>query len=318
MREDDQMGFKGEFNFLYDNFANGHESKADFMVALFSSMVNEDKSDCSFFTDHKAKFYDNILSSDGKTFNKEHLRYFKRNLSVNTLDKFFISRLPDSGDAQDQLAKELGFDTEKNFPDEDVIVDKVIEGFIATMKTLLPSESAVPKDVHEPSDAVKELDAYIAAIPKPTPIPVPDDIDEEREHTYINALYDAYGDDAGYEINADNCSGEYAEDLSERRIDFFAAESIRCSIDELCSAQLGGQFDVLKSETWNGVKNTYRKVARDKSMNGYDRMLEVMDKAAAVPVDAYILSSSKYWISNKVKQGVCHFLVNDKKMVWKQ
>ena len=115
------MGFKGEFNFLYDNFANGHESKADFMVALFSSMVNEDKSDCSFFTDHKAKFYDNILSSDGKTFNKEHLRYFNRNLSVNTLHLFFKKRLPESGDAQEQLAKGLGFDTKKNIPDEKML-----------------------------------------------------------------------------------------------------------------------------------------------------------------------------------------------------
>lgn len=312
------MGFKGEFNFLYDNFSNGDEGKADFMVALFSSMVSEEKSDCSFFVDHKSKFYDNILSSDGKTFNKDHLRYFKRNLSVNSLDQFFKSRLPYSGDAQEQLAKHLGFDTENDFPDEDAIVDKVVEGFIATMQALLPSERTVREAVHEPSDAVKELDACIAAIPRPTPIPVPDAIDEEREHTYINALYDAYGDDAGHEINANNCGGEYAEDLSERRIDFFAAESIRCSIDELRSTQLDGQFDVLKSETWNGVKNTYRKVARDKSMNGYDRMLEVMDKAAAVPVDAYILSNSKYWISNKIKQGVCHFLVNDKKMVWKQ
>ena len=315
------MGFKEEFYFLYKYFGGGSsEGKANFMIALFSAVVNDQCSDCDFF-EHQPKYYNNIVGSDGKGISETHLRYFLNNLSINSLDQFFTERLPKSGDSQDQLAKDLGFDTKNNFPDEDVIVDKVVDGLISTLNTLLESKVRGARSnafTPEPSNAVKELDACIAALPRPTQIPVPDSIDEDREHTYINALYDAYGDDAGYEINADNCSGEYADDLSDRRIDFFAAESIRCSIDELHSTRLDGQFDVLKSETWNGVKNTYRKVVRDKSMNGYYRMLEVMDKAAAVPVDAYILSNSKYWISNRIKQGVCHFLVNDEKMIWKQ
>lgn len=312
------MGFKATFNYLCDNFKNANESKADFMVMMFSALVAGEERGCDFF-DHTGKYYNNIVSSDGKNFKKDDLRYFIRKQSKNSLHQFFKERISTSDDSQEELAKHLGFNTEETLPDENEIIDATVEFFISSVKGLLPSEvSSTTPSAPGPTEAVKELDKQLAALPRPRQIPVPEKIDEERERTYIDALYDAYSDDAGYQINETNCTGIYADDLGDRRIDFFSAESIRCGIDELHSTQLEGQFDVLKTETWNGVKNTYRRVSRNRGMNGYDRMLEVMDKAAEIPVDAYILSRSKYWISNRIKQGVCHFLVNDKVMVWKQ
>ena len=95
-------------------------------------------------------------------------------------------------------------------------------------------------------------------------------------------------------------------------IDFYAAETIRRGVLELGSGKLSDQFNVLKGETFDGVKDT----AKRTHPNGFDHMLAVMEQAVNAPVNNYLLSSSPYWISGKIKKGVCHHLVNDGKLVW--
>ena len=72
------------------------------------------------------------------------------------------------------------------------------------------------------------------------------------------------------------------------------------------------QFDVLKDETFVGVKYT----AKRTHPNGFEHMLAVMEQAVVAPVTNYLLSTSPYWISGKIKKGVCHHLVNDDKLTW--
>jgi hypothetical protein len=73
-----------------------------------------------------------------------------------------------------------------------------------------------------------------------------------------------------------------------------------------------GQFDILKTETHDGVKDTAKKT----HLNGYERMLAVMEQATKVPVNGYVLRNTHNWISGKIKKGVCHFLVTDGKLKW--
>lgn len=75
---------------------------------------------------------------------------------------------------------------------------------------------------------------------------------------------------------------------------------------------LDNQFDVLKNETLNGVKNTWKK----SYPSGYQRMLAVMDSALTIQVTNYILGNVPKWISNDIRQGVCHFLVKEGKLYW--
>lgn len=81
---------------------------------------------------------------------------------------------------------------------------------------------------------------------------------------------------------------------------------------ELGSGGLANQFDVLKDETFVGVKDT----AKRTHPNGFEHMLAVMEQAVVTPVTNYLLSTSPYWISGKIKKGVCHHLVNDDKLTW--
>ena len=161
---------------------------------------------------------------------------------------------------------------------------------------------------------IDDIQKKIKSLPRPTNVPVPK-VATQDEQIYINELCLAYGDAEGMDsFSTDDLSSfpDYSDDLEDRRIDFYAAETIRRGVLELKGSSLTGQFDVLKDETYNGVKDT----ARRTHPNGYERMLAVMEQAVIAPVTNYILSASPYWISGKIKKGVCHHLVNDGKLTW--
>ncbi len=163
---------------------------------------------------------------------------------------------------------------------------------------------------------IDDIQEKIKSLPRPANVPVPK-VATQDEQIYIDELCLAYGDAEGMDsFSVDDLSSfpDYSEDLEDRRIDFYAAETIRRGVLELKGSSLTGQFDVLKDETYNGVKDT----ARRTHPNGYERMLAVMEQAVIVPVTNYILSASPYWISGKIKKGVCHHLVNDGILVWKR
>lgn len=166
----------------------------------------------------------------------------------------------------------------------------------------------------DPFETLKIIDDLLASLPVPEQISPPDQhqIDEQ---VYLSELFAAYGDKEGIldfgEANLVQFD-EYNEDMKDRRIDYFAAESVRRGVSELYSGRFSNQFEILKDETLAGVKNT----ARRTYPNGYECLLSVMEQATAIQVQRYILSKSPNWISNRIKMGVCHFLVNERKLKW--
>ncbi|MBP3783491.1 MAG: hypothetical protein J6I68_09610 [Butyrivibrio sp.] len=163
-------------------------------------------------------------------------------------------------------------------------------------------------------DLIADIEAKIKKLPRPKEVNVPSAYSKE-EKPYIEELYKAYGDAenlTSFTKNDLTSYPEYEEDLDERRVDYYAAESIRRGVQELKVPSLTNQFDVLKDSTYNGVKDT----ARKKYPDGYERMLSVMEQAVKVPVQSYLLSSSPYWISETILKGVCHHLVNDGRIKW--
>lgn len=83
-------------------------------------------------------------------------------------------------------------------------------------------------------------------------------------------MLNAYGDAEGITdfTNAElQTHAEYQEDLDDRRIDYYAAVSVERGVMELDADNLSDQFDVLKEETLDGVKDTAKKVYP----NGYEK-----------------------------------------------
>lgn len=161
---------------------------------------------------------------------------------------------------------------------------------------------------------IENIQKKIKSLPRPVNIPVPKEATQD-EQIYIDELYRAYGDAEGIDSFSANdlySFPDYSDDLDDRRIDFYAAETIRRGVLELKGGNLTDQFDVLKCETLDGVKDT----AKRTHINGYEHMLAVMEQAVSAPIVNYILNASPYWISGKIKKGVCHHLVNDGKLTW--
>lgn len=161
---------------------------------------------------------------------------------------------------------------------------------------------------------IEDIQNKIKNLHRPTDIKVPTTPTKD-EHIYIGELFLAYGDCIGLPSFSEAdlpAHPDFMDDLGDRRIDYYAAESIRRSVLELKSDTLSDQFIVLKDDTLVGVKDT----AKRTYPNGYERMLAVMEKAVTVPVDNYLLSNSPYWINGRIKKGVCHHLVNDGQLYW--
>lgn len=205
----------------------------------------------------------------------------------------------------------------KALSDRGLINDGTLDDILAKCADALEqiiAEAARPKGKRDFNDACEAVEKAIQRIPKPVMQTPPDEL-AEHEQAYIEALYEAYGEAAhvdGFDHTSLAAYPDYDEDLKERRIDYFSAESIRCSINELQGTDLQDQFTVLKAEMYSGVRSTALKRYDD----GFERMLSVMEQAVNTPVTQYMLSRSAYWINNRIKQGVCHFLVKDGKLRW--
>ena len=92
----------------------------------------------------------------------------------------------------------------------------------------------------------------------------------QDERVYIKELYNAYGDAEGLDSFSEkdlSSYPDYAEDLEDRRIDYYAAESIRRGVLELKADKLIGQFEVLKKRNISMASRTQRDALIQMDMN---------------------------------------------------
>lgn len=281
--------------------------KAEYVSFILGAIVEEEwETECAIL-DKEADTLRKIMNGALKISNADAI------FMNNHVDKerFAVVLRDDiqSYDASVAMAKTLadnGITTNGTMPD-------ILSKCAALLEEII-AEAARPKGARDFSDVCAAAQKALERMPHPTMLATPTE-PEKHEQKYIEALCAAYGDAEGvkgfsYPMLAD--FPEYDDDMKERRIDYFSAESIRRSIDELQGIEMQDQFSVLKSEVYAGVRNT----ALKRYDNGFDRMLSVMEQSTQTQVTQFILCRSPYWISNRIKQGVCHFLVNDGKLKW--
>lgn len=230
------------------------------------------------------------------------------------LKKFskWISEQMDNSDSYNAVTEWLKTNGITNQYTDDAcaeLLEQIVLGLI-NGKTITTSSLDADNDFA----LIEDIKQKVKSLPQPADVPVPKEATND-ERIYIEELYQAYGDAEDIdEFSAGHITShpEYADDIEKRRIDFYAAVAIQRGVLELGSGTLSDQFDVLKKETLDGVEDT----AKRRQANGYERMLAVMEQAVILPVTNYILCESPYWISGKIKKGVCHHLVNDKRLKW--
>lgn len=139
---------------------------------------------------------------------------------------------------------------------------------------------------------------------------VPDHIIHE-EHAYTDALVQAYAQVEKKErLSLDEVSSHppYAEHLADQRRYYFAAEAVRRGTRDIY--KVDDQFNVLKDETYEGIKEIFRK----RAVNGLDRLNNVLIRAVEIRPDRCWLCRDTDWIGMAQKKGICHFLINDGKI----
>ena len=149
---------------------------------------------------------------------------------------------------------------------------------------------------------------------KPTQIAPPDEI-EDHEIGYVQELYRVYHEETGeyYARPADlDSQPKLKRDFNRQRKDYYSAETIRRELRDTIRQDETEGFDILKDEMYDGVITT-----RDKDYDSsFMRLTAVMEHATSVPISSNLQDRLLDWVGPGEKKGVCHMLVNDKRLTW--
>jgi len=141
---------------------------------------------------------------------------------------------------------------------------------------------------------------------------VPEIADTEKEMRYVKQLLLAYGEEISKEINSIeelSVYGHFKVHFDIQRKNFYSIETLkqfeRDNIPPNCNA-----FEDLKEEIYSAV---YSKVLATYE-NAFKRLISVLEYSTLLNITANPLTVT---ISIHDKQGICHHLVNESKLSWK-
>lgn len=135
----------------------------------------------------------------------------------------------------------------------------------------------------------------------------------DNKMPYIKALYEVYSEKLDKKITKSNLKElpkSLSENLKNQKEAFYNATSVGRAVSEVFCDGVE-QFELLKEEAYEGIEPTYH---NDNYKTGYDRLLGVLEKITNTTLDKSNLMNIKGLIGNSEKKGICHILVNDKKI----
>lgn len=149
---------------------------------------------------------------------------------------------------------------------------------------------------------------------KPESIVPPQEI-ENHEMVYVQELYKAYHQVSGeYYVRPEDLNNQprFRRDFDRQRKDYYRAETIHRELRDTIRLDESEGFDLLKDEMFDGVITT-----RDKAYdNGFLRLTAVMEHATGLPLSNNLQDRLLDWVGPGEKKGICHMLVNDKRLNW--
>lgn len=127
---------------------------------------------------------------------------------------------------------------------------------------------------------------------------------------YISAIIEAYRDHDGSDFTEDELVVKHKKHYDRQKESFYAADMVKRFSRDAYSNDEIAPFDILMSEIYDGVIETWEEGYED----GLKRMNVVVAEATKIHSDASILCKETNWITTKVKKGTCHMLVNDERL----
>lgn len=167
------------------------------------------------------------------------------------------------------------------------------------------------KEIKFNMDAFKR---YVEESKKPSPIIPPEDIAPE-EMEYVKALYAVYGEKTGTICKKQTDLHNFPrleKDFDRHRKNYYLAETIRRGLRDTGCFKNSDIFDTVKDEMYEGVVDT----EQEEYDCGFDRLSAVMKHATVVQLSRNSENMTLNWIGPGEKKGICHMLVNDKRLNW--
>lgn len=177
-----------------------------------------------------------------------------------------------------------------------------------TQKDATTVEAPIDADIRTFKELIKK------SRKKPTSIVPPDEI-EDHELGYVQELYHVYHEETGeeYARPADlDSQPKLKKNFNRQRKDYYCAETIHRELRDTIRLDETEGFDILKDEVFDGVITTCEK-DYDSSLK---RLTAVMEHATGVPISHNLQDRMLDWVGPGEKKGVCHMLVNDKRLTW--
>lgn len=287
-------------------------SRPTFFDTLIENYISpEHQGGCkllSLSTDAKARYF-----NGRRSITKENAKYIYRSRDVDKFAEWIEYCLEKNNtlDGMTKWLKEYGYS-----PDPTIVGITVTEIFDDILSLIISGRGNKKKSstLEKDKALLKEIDDNVKQLSQPTSLSIPPSISSDEE-LYVKELYKAYGEKTSTTdfSKEDLLNFSYLEDdFKDRRMEFYAAESIRRGLQEVTGSSMANQFEVLKDETYAGVND----IARFPYSDGYIRLLKVMSHVTNLQMHSYLLKDSPYWLNNSIKKGVCHHLVNDNRLRW--
>lgn len=163
-------------------------------------------------------------------------------------------------------------------------------------------------------DDIDKLKKLMRALKKPSPLTPPEYVDT-HEVIYVKELYKVYSEKTGEKyIKPEDLQANIAinKNFNRQRKCYYLAETIRRELRDTTLLDEIDGFDILKDEIYEGIIETH-----DKDYNfAFDRLNTVIEHVTIVPLSQNLSDLLLNWIGPGEKKGVCHMLVNDKRISW--
>lgn len=150
--------------------------------------------------------------------------------------------------------------------------------------------------------------------------PIPPELSDDDANIaiifpYKSALYELYTSKLGKKINDKNFMREATSyevhHFERQQRDFTDAawyeHALRDTVDDF-----DYQFSLLKKDAYDGIEETY--FNDEYGENGMKRLREVQSKITTITLNLSNLKNIDNILSNNIKKGLCHLMVNDGKI----
>lgn len=168
------------------------------------------------------------------------------------------------------------------------------------------------------NDTIKSINDLFGKLPERVVLDIPSDV-TDQELNYVREILDAISERTGVSLSvpADlkgNPALKKFSDLFDRsRREYYAAEGIRESLKDTGLLDERDEFEVLKNEAHDAVVDMFIDYTYSDSL---DCMIKVLNHITHVELRS-LIATIPGWVQVSEKKGLCHILVNEKEMTWK-